>query len=333
MFEFYLRKFLAEFFSAFALNKNTKRKIRQKFSDCHIFIPRNQLDSYIPSDILQRITENSNEDFIQKNRISDGKHYGFFSLDQKASNPKSKLNPWAFIRVKNEAKTLKFSLESMLPAIQRGVIGYNDCTDGSEEIILDFCKKFPSFIPIKYPHEVQMINPQKEENKLYKYYEYVANHIPKGEWFIKLDVDHIYDAKKLYKQFYLPLKSYDALFLSRADFHVYNNRVYIGNYGLHEASDQPLMKNQAISFQQRVEIKDNQSLYYEHMKGKNSTYYRSELCQYHFPYIKQSRGSLLPPEDFILLEDFKKFNFDTNKIDPQMLEEDHILKLYHQFDL
>ncbi|MCW1553456.1 hypothetical protein OLS59_10380, partial [Campylobacter jejuni] len=28
------------------------------------------------------------------------------------------MNPWAFIRVKNEAITLKASLESILPAIQ-----------------------------------------------------------------------------------------------------------------------------------------------------------------------------------------------------------------------
>ncbi|GHP94559.1 hypothetical protein VN1204_05520 [Helicobacter pylori] len=45
---------------------------------------------------------------------------------------------------------------SMLPAIQRGVIGFNDCDDGSKEVILEFCKKFPSFIPISYPYEVML---------------------------------------------------------------------------------------------------------------------------------------------------------------------------------
>nr|WP_276309253.1 hypothetical protein [Campylobacter hepaticus] len=74
---------------------------------------------------------------------------------------KSPLNPWAFIRVKNEAITLRASLESILPAIQRGVIGYNDCDDGSEEIILEFCKQYPSFIPIKYPYEIQIQNQKK----------------------------------------------------------------------------------------------------------------------------------------------------------------------------
>lgn len=107
------------------------------------------------------------------------------------------------MRVKNEARTLRASLDSILPAIQRGVID-NDCDDGSEEIILEFCKSYPSFIPIKYPYNVQIHNPKSEENKLYNYCNFVLSFIPKGEWFIKIDVDHLYDAKKLYKSFYLP---------------------------------------------------------------------------------------------------------------------------------
>lgn len=79
------------------------------------------------------------------------KHEGYFSLDEKAKNIKSPLNPWAFIRVKNEEITLKASLESITKAIQRGVIAYNDCYDKSEEIILNFCQKYPSFIPKKIP--------------------------------------------------------------------------------------------------------------------------------------------------------------------------------------
>ncbi len=81
-------------------------------------------------------------------------HSGYFDYDKESQNPKSPLNPWAFIRVKNEIVTLEESLFSMLPAIQRGVIGFNDCDDGSKEVILEFCKKFPSFIPISYPYEV-----------------------------------------------------------------------------------------------------------------------------------------------------------------------------------
>ncbi|EAH8789004.1 acylneuraminate cytidylyltransferase, partial [Campylobacter jejuni] len=93
---------------------------------------------------------NLNTYFICKNKkIYGEKHNGFFDFDESSKDTNSPLNPWAYIRVKNEALTLRASLESILPAIQRGVIGYNDCTDGSEEIILEFCKQYPSFIPVK----------------------------------------------------------------------------------------------------------------------------------------------------------------------------------------
>ncbi|MBJ6740530.1 hypothetical protein JG667_09260, partial [Campylobacter jejuni] len=114
--------------------------------------------------------------------------------------------------------------------IQRGIIGYNDCNDGSEEIILEFCKQYPSFIPVKYPYEVQIENPQSEENKLYSYYNYVASFIPQGEWLIKIDVDHIYDAKRLYKSFYIPKKDYDIVVYSKMDFLINDEDAFIVKY-------------------------------------------------------------------------------------------------------
>lgn len=150
---------------------------------------------------------------------SNVQHFGFFSFDKNSKNPKSPLNPWAFVRVKNEARTLRASLDSILPAIQRGVIGYNDCDDGSEEIILEFCKTYPSFIPAKYPHNIIIHNPPKLENKLYHYYNFILSFIPKNEWFIKIDVDHLYDAKRLYKSFYLPRNDKEILFIDNLNFY------------------------------------------------------------------------------------------------------------------
>ncbi|QOQ98064.1 hypothetical protein [Helicobacter winghamensis] len=335
MFEFYFRKILAEFLSAFIFDREKKRALRKKICDNHIFIPRDRLDSHIPANVLEKINAIENQHFITINKnISENPppHKGYFDFDKNSKNPKSRLNPWAYIRVKNEASTLQFSLESLLPAIQRGVIGYNDCTDGSEEIILDFCKKYPSFIPVKYPYEVQITNPENEHNKLYKYYKYVFSFIPKGEWFIKIDVDHIYDAKKLYKQFYLPKKAYDVLHLSRIDFHIYKDEIFVNR--LHEACDQSLARNRFISWLPWIVETGGEIKYYERVAGgKNTNYYRSELCHYHFPYIKQSRKQITPPKDFIPLSEFKKTGFDTQKIDPKMLDEAHILKLYHNFNL
>ncbi|NME35784.1 hypothetical protein HF862_04250 [Fusobacterium sp. FSA-380-WT-3A] len=51
----------------------------------------------------------------------------------KYKNNKS-VEPWAYIRVRNEASTLKECLNSIIPVIKKGIVGYNDCTDGSEEI-------------------------------------------------------------------------------------------------------------------------------------------------------------------------------------------------------
>ena len=116
-----------------ALNAQTRERERERES--------NRLD---------KIHDNFSQDSRHKKQIhtkdshkilAQKTHFGYFDFDKNAQNPKSPLNPWAFIRVCNEAITLKSCLESILPAIQRGVIAYNDCTDGSEEIILEFdCK-------------------------------------------------------------------------------------------------------------------------------------------------------------------------------------------------
>ncbi|EJL3205894.1 hypothetical protein NME27_001923, partial [Campylobacter jejuni] len=220
-------------------------------------IKLDNLNSYIPKDIVDNIEKYDNEHFYKINHIIKSKHKGFFDFDEKSKNPTSPLNPWAYIRVKNEALTLKASLKSILPAIQRGIIGYNDCNDGSEEIILEFCKQYPSFIPVKYPYEVQIENPQSEENKLYSYYNYVASFIPQGEWLIKIDVDHIYDAKRLYKSFYIPKKDYDILCYSRIDFYYKDDdraEVFIVKYKSinnilnNKSNDQWLIKNNHLKW-------------------------------------------------------------------------------------
>lgn len=122
------------------------------------------------------------------------------------------IEPWAFIRVKNEIRTIEASLNSILPVIKKGVIGYNDCTDGTEEFILEFCKKNKGFIPCKYPYSVYPPSHEaykvegEEEKKLAAYYNYVLSKIPKNEWIMKVDCDHIYDAEKLKKVFSLAKK-------------------------------------------------------------------------------------------------------------------------------
>lgn len=68
MFEFYFRKILAEFLSAFIFNREKKRILRKKICDNHIFIPRDRLDSHIPANVLEKINAIENEHFITINK-------------------------------------------------------------------------------------------------------------------------------------------------------------------------------------------------------------------------------------------------------------------------
>ncbi|EAH9861872.1 beta-1,4-N-acetylgalactosaminyltransferase, partial [Campylobacter jejuni] len=317
------------------------RKIRHKIKKTFLLknIQRDKIDSYLPKKTLVQINKYNNEDLIKLNKaiIREG-HKGYFNYDEKSKDPKSPLNPWAFIRVKNEAITLKASLESILPAIQRGVIGYNDCTDGSEEIILEFCKQYPSFIPIKYPYEIQIQNPKSEENKLYSYYNYVASFIPKDEWLIKIDVDHIYDAKKLYKSFYIPKNKYDVVSYSRVDIHYFNDNFFLckdnNDNILKEPGDCLLINNYNLKWKEVLidRINNNwkkatkqsfssniHSL--EQLKYKHRILFHTELNNYHFPFLKKHRAQDIYKYNWISIEEFKKFYLQNinHKIEPSMI--------------
>lgn len=400
----YLAKFLCAFIPIKSLRQKLRQKIENRCititkDAIDSFIPKpiaNSINAFCNEDFLalnfakehnlpitqenlnlSSASKTSKPYFIQSHRalslngsISEGggqnnnRHYGFFCFDKDSNNPKSYLNPWAFVRVKNEAGTLRASLDSILPAIQRGVIGYNDCNDGSEEIILEFCKSYPSFIPIKYPHNVIFQSPVKEENKFYTYYNHIVSYIPNDEWFIKIDVDHIYDAKKLYKSFYL-LKQNDILALSRIDCLIENDRVYLINSskGFYmRAGDQTMRKVDRYNYERIVpldtslQLKHHDSLiignpttqqkaimqkgYLSYEGKKNSPYRkvcRSELCHYHFPCIKTSRAKdyLLRRGGYIWIQDFIKDKSCPlhTEIDPEMLDEQRILVLYSRFDL
>lgn len=131
------------------------------------------------------------------------------------------IEPWAFIRVKNEGKTLEACLNSILPVIKKGVIGYNDCLDNSEEIIIEFCKKNKGFIPVKYEHHIFSFDDERnleqgnEENKFSTYCNYLLEFIPQGEWLIKIDCDHIYNPEKLKNIFKIITTDRDCVILPK----------------------------------------------------------------------------------------------------------------------
>lgn len=271
-------------------------------------------------------------------------HFGYFDFDTNAKNPKSPLNPWAFIRVCNEAITLKSCLESILPAIQRGVIAYNDCTDGSEEIILEFCAKYPSFIPAKYPYHIEIHNPKAKENMLHNYYNFALSFIPQKQWLIKIDCDHIYDAKKLYKSFYLPKCHYDILAISRFDILVKNMEVFVGKQThdwaidnfVNKGFDHWLICNDDLHFVVWHPDENTKQLFYEVLvvERRMKRYILTKLNNYHFPLIKQSRHYRLDEaiKNAFTLEQILQSDLVGTRIDPEMLDKERILQIYDSFD-
>ena len=313
--------------------KETNANLKQNLPNSHKMTGGGDLSSHQHS-------KTHLADKAQNSSHAKPAHSGYFDFDINAKNPKSPLNPWAFVRVCNEAITLKACLTSILPAIQRGVIAYNDCTDGSEEIILEFCAAYPSFIPAKYPHSVQIQNPQSEENKFATYCNFALSFIPQGEWLVKIDTDHIFDAKKLYKSFYLPKHTYEMVIIARMDILIKENQVFVGKFPnemggfLVSGLDHWLLYNKGIKFEQWFPNKDDKSYSYELMRPKHRRInLRTELNNYHFPQIKSSRASANDEriKTAFALDEIRKSPLVGTRIDPAMLDEKKILRIYDSF--
>ena len=262
-------------------------------------------------------------------------HSGYFDFDDSAKDPYSPRNPWAYIRVRNEARTLEASLYSLLPAIQRGVIGYNDCDDGSEEIILDFCAKFPSFIPVKYPYSVDIYNPKHEHNKLYAYCNYILRVIPKGQWLIKADIDHIYLPDKLYKSFYLIQNVWDMLILNVLNVY-YDGREILVNKNTtktYEQGDFIMLKNINFHFKQ-IKVAwngvDGRIGYFETPKPHTNNQILHELTQLHFHLQKDSRNFIAKNIEWIPLKNWHSDEIGI-RIDKEILDSKYVKTMCELF--
>lgn len=224
------------------------------------------------------------------------------------------------------------------------MIAYNDCTDGSEEIILEFCAKYPSFIPAKYPHKVQIQNPQSEENKLFAYCNFALSFIPKNEWLILIDTDHIYDAKKLYKSFYLAKSPYERVMYDRINFLVKNGKVsvekstymkdgvgFVDKFMLHYL-DHWLLCNFGFEFIPQY-INKEKTIQIEIWNFKPMRIDKfTEISNYHFPYIKERRQSMNDKVEKFTLNEIKQSRLVGTRIDSALLDEKKILQIYDSFD-
>ncbi|MBT0881587.1 hypothetical protein KJQ98_09715, partial [Campylobacter sp. 2018MI27] len=145
--------------------------------------------------------------------------------------------------------------------------------------------------------------PPKHNNKLSTYYNWVKSYIPKGEWMIKIDCDHIYDGKKLFNMFYLIKHDNDVVSIPRINFVIKDDIVFVETYNTNiifrDVVDHWLIKNDNLIFEDFVGNKLIEIL----RLNKHHNIIRTELNNYHFPYIKNQRknqyGNLIRLDDFI----------------------------------
>ncbi|OOF35583.1 hypothetical protein [Rodentibacter heidelbergensis] len=266
---------------------------------------------------------------------------------QKLYSKREPVKPYAFIRLHNEIKTVDIALKSILPALKGGVIGFHSCSDGTKEYILEFCKKYPQFIAIEYPYDVIPSGDKRYMNdniepysRLDSYYNFVWSHLPKNEWIIKVDGDHIYDSDVLKELCKLPMRKKDCIILSRINLHCHNGECYIHEkYPVMEVGDHWILYNRDVKFKfykgwingcfSAYEILPLPSLKRKKILG---------ICpNWHFPVVKNRRDDF-NVEDWILLKDFNvneyiRKNKLEGRIQSYLLDEKNILEAFSRFNL
>lgn len=252
-------------------------------------------------------------------------------------NLSNRIDPWAFIRVKNEQTTLLASLNSILPIIKRGVIAYNDCTDGSDKIIEEFCKQNTEFIPFHYPFYVEPAgsrkyetNALKEENTLAGYYNAALEIIPKNEWIIKIDADQIYFPSILEHSFYLPRSTKDFVSFSRLNLIWDNDILRVDGYL--RPGDHWLVYNDDIRFinvHGYLQKKNKQSFYsYELAQWKKrNPPFKPECSSVHFPFEKSYRKLNVNLSDLPTLDQFFA-KVDKSEFSDELLQIKEIAKTF-----
>lgn len=253
---------------------------------------------------------------------------------QDEKHSESPLNPWAFIRVSNESATLEQSLNSILGAFNRGIIVYNECTDGSDRIIQDFCKKHIGFKAIEYPYQVAQCRHKKNERATKKglkdYYNFALSFIPQNEWLCKIDADQIYDAKKLKATFSLPRTRDDIVFYFRLNLHCFDGRIYIDkNDPIFDPYDHWLICNRYLYFIEDIQEESDDEVYsWELLKIPfNYQTIIVDLNTWHFPKMKESRKKSAKIENYIPISEYTKIipKEYLLRISSDMLDEERIL--------
>lgn len=247
------------------------------------------------------------------------------------------IEPWAFVRVHNEARTLEACLDSIAKVFKKGVLAHHGSTDGSVEIMERFCKTHPGFFVFHYPHVPYPANHEAYKNKvpyektLAGYYDAVMKQIPEGEWVMKIDVDQYYFEAPLKYALSLPQDEGEAVSFGRINLVIDNDGkrpedFKVLNYV--EPGDHWLICNRNIQFAQRTGTgSDGEFFSFEHARFKRAII-SAECHQLHFPFEKSWRTN--PKGDFETFEAFMA-KADPNKFDPTLFTIENVMSVYRSF--
>ena len=144
-------------------------------------------------------------------------------------------------------------------------------------------------------------------------YNYVLSVIPKYQWLVKIDVDHIYDASKLFKSFYLAQKIWDIVLHSRIDFMRQNDEILVSaeRFCVYEG-DHWLVNAFDLKF---IPYKEH----YEQLIPHSNHLISTELPSFHFPFEKQSRKDSTQKYKWLPLSKWHSDEIGT-RIDPMMFK-------------
>ncbi|STO63707.1 Beta-1,4-N-acetylgalactosaminyltransferase (CgtA) [Haemophilus parahaemolyticus] len=266
---------------------------------------------------------------------------------QKLYSKREPIKPYAFIRLHNEIKTVDIALKSVLPALKGGVIGFHSCSDGTKEYVIEFCKKYPQFIPVEYPYDVipsgdkRYMNDDFDINsRLDSYYNFIWDKLPKDEWIIKIDGDHIWNIEVLESLCRLPIRKTDCIILSRINLHCDNGKCYIHRkYPIMEGGDSWILYNHNVRFLFNRGWNNGHFFAYERLPlpRKERKKILGICSNWHFPIVKNRRDDF-KKDDWVLLKDFDikeyiKRNKMDGRIQDEMLDEKNILNAFNSFNL
>lgn len=252
----------------------------------------------------------------KKNKCYFNKFINYYERLSLKKIPRT-IEPWAFIRISNEEKTIEMSLESAAKAFSKGIIAYNSCTDRSLEIIKNFCNAHPDFFYVEYPFDIvpansNILKNQKNNipyrNTLAAYYNFALSFIPKGDWICKIDGDHFHFSDVFDFGISIIQSARDLVWFPRVDCFIDNTTNPPTPYGIkhHIGSDQWLIKNTDLYFE-NISFEDKDGFHaYETLRWTTPRIVTSTECaSIHFPYEKKRRYQSIPKQ-MTQWEDFSK---------------------------